>query len=444
MTAMNRRRFLSTSGLLTLGPLLERGGAAPGRGHTDPGKTGVAIGKIAGYTPAELAGQYRRYLFDDFLPFMEEFVIDHERGGFLCNTDRSGKNLNTNKRAWFDGRGIWVYAFLYNRLKKDPSYLDTAGKTVDLVLRLRPPEGGFWPASYTREGIPLADIPADIYGNLFIAEGLAEYSRACGDTTYWTTAKEILLDSLGVYDRDDYVYSVDYGPEPPMSHAPRVLGHWMVFLRTATDLLSHKADPEVERIAARCIDAIMHYHFNPEFSLINEALNHDLSRPGGPFSRFVYTGHVIETMWMVMDRALRIGNRALFDAACGHFRRHVEVAWDRVYGGVFRGLDDVDRNIWRLDKVLWAQEEVLIGTLCVIEHTADPWALEWFDRMYGYVLVNFPLAKHGHALWDLGGDRKMTYVENAVRVENYHHPRHLMLNILSLERITSAGGKALF
>jgi N-acylglucosamine 2-epimerase len=149
-------------------------------------------------------------------------------------------------------------------------------------------------------------------------------------------------------------------------------------------------------------------------------------------------------MWMVMDDALRLRDRALFDTAGERFKRHVEVAWDRVYAGVFRGLVDVDRNVWTLDKVLWAQEEVLIGTLCMIEHTADPWALEWFDRMYGYVLEKFPLAKHEHPLWDAGGDRKMTYVENAVRVENYHHPRHLMLNILSLERIMSAGGKAVF
>ncbi|MCP5117846.1 MAG: hypothetical protein GY953_44065, partial [bacterium] len=43
---------------------------------------------LADLTLEELRDQYRRDLFGDFLPFMEKYVIDHEYGGFLCNTDR--------------------------------------------------------------------------------------------------------------------------------------------------------------------------------------------------------------------------------------------------------------------------------------------------------------------------------------------------------------------
>ena len=439
---MNRRSFLGASGTIALTPLM---------GSWESGKTGnmvetnedktEQIERIAGLTPKELLSQYRRYLFDDFLPFMDQFIIDHELGGFLCNTDRSGRNLTLTKRAWFDGRGIWVYAFLYNRVKRDPSYLETAKKTVDFVLRVQPNRNELWPGSYTREGTPLADSVADIYGNLFIAEGLAEFSNASGDAEYWNLAKGILLTCLSIYDREDYVYPVDYGPSAPFVHAPRVLGHWMVLLRTASGLLRQKSDLEIAKIAGRCIDAIMNHHYNPDFALLNEALHHDLSRPEGPFSQFVYTGHAIETMWMIMDEAIRTRDRKLFGLASERLKRHVEVAWDDIYGGVFRSLDDVDNNIWKLDKVLWAQEEVLIATLCMIEHTGDPWAFHWFDKMYKYVLDKYPLEKHGFRLWSIGGDRKVTFVKESARVENYHHPRHLMLNMLSLERIINAGGK---
>jgi N-acylglucosamine 2-epimerase len=444
---MDRRGFLGASGTIALTPWIGSRESAQSRSvnTAESDETNVKqIKNIAGFTPEELRRQYRQYLFDDFLPFMDKFIVDHEMGGFLCNADRLGNHLDVNKRVWYDGRGIWVYSFLYNRLKNDPSYLETAKKTVDFVLKIRPDNNGFWPGSYTREGIPLSENVADIYGNLFIAEGLAEFSKASGDAKYWNIAKELLLTCLSIYDREDYVYPVDYGPSTPLIRAPRVLGHWMVFLRTSSGLLHHKSDPEVEKIAARSIDAIMNYHYNPEFALLNEALHHDLSRPDGPFSQFVYTGHAIETMWMVMDEAIRTRDRKLFDLACDRLKRHVEVAWDDVYGGVFRSLDDVDKNIWKLDKVLWAQEEVLIGTLCIIEHTGDPWALQWFDKMYRYVLDKYPLEQHGYSLWNIGGDRKVTFVKEGVRVENYHHPRHLMLNILSLDRIINAGGKTVF
>jgi hypothetical protein len=55
----------------------------------------------------------------------------------------------------------------------------------------------------------------------------------------------------------------------------------------------------------------------------------------------------------------------------------------------------------------------------------------------------YPLKKYGYSLWNLGGDRKVTFIKEGIRVENYHHPRHLMLNILSLERIIKAEGKVI-
>lgn len=444
---MKRRNFLGLSGAAALSPLASRLGEASEIPEimtgTKKNKMGQII-NIAGYTPAELLDQYKGYLFDDFLPFMDNHIIDHDLGGFMCNTDRSGKNITTNKRLWFDGRGIWVYSFLYNNLQKDPAYLETAGKTVDFVLKIRPDNKKLWPASYTKDGKELTDIPVDIYGDLFVAEGLAEFSKASEDAKYWDIAKEILINCLKLYDSEDFNYVVvDYGPKAPAVTAPRVVGCWMVFLRTSYCLLSHKQDTEVEKIVSRCVDALMNYHYNPEFELINEVMNHDLTRPEGPFSQFVYTGHDIETMWMVMFDAIRRKDSNLFESAVEKFKRHVEVAWDDVYRGVFRCLDDVNNNIWKVDKVLWAQEEVLIATLLIIEHTGDPWAFQWFEKMYRYVLEKYPLKKYGYSLWNLGGDRKVTFIKEGIRVENYHHPRHLMLNILSLERIIKAEGKVI-
>jgi mannose/cellobiose epimerase-like protein (N-acyl-D-glucosamine 2-epimerase family) len=441
---MKRRNFVGLSRALAVSPVVDKWRKVSSFPvvETDGVKAEKKQKKkIAGYSPEELLNQYRIYLFEDFLPFMEKYVIDHELGGFLWNTDRSGRNITTNKRAWYDGRGIWVYSFLYNNFRKDSSYLDTAEKTVNFVLKIKPEDKSLWPPSYTREGKELKDFPIDIYGDLFMAEGLAEFSKASQDVRYLTIAKEILLKCLNLYDSNDFSYYVDYGPEAPAIPAPRIVGHWMVLLRTSFCLLSHGPDNEIESIIRRCIDALMNYHNNPEFDLINEVLNHDLSRSEGPFSQFVYAGHVIETMWMIMYEAVRIKDKKLFDSAAEKFKKHVEVAWDDVYSGVFRALDNVDSNIWKVDKVLWEQAEVLIGALYMIEQTGDPWAYQWFEKMYRYVIETYPLKKYGYPLWNIGGDRKVTFVKEGTRIENYHHPRHLMLNILTLERIIKAGSK---
>jgi len=396
-------------------------------------------GTLAGKTLDELFGEYYYDLFDDFLAFMDKFVIDHEYGGFMCNTDRDGTNLSTDKRAWYEGRGIWVYSFLYNKVDPDPKHLEVARKSVEFIMKHRPSGDDFWIGSYTREGEPRGG-PGDIYGNLFIANGLAEYSKAPGNEKYWDIAKELFLGCIRRYDSPDYGYTVAYGPEEPHNPAPRVLGHWMVIIRLATQMLENRSDPDIEAIASRSVDAIMTKHFNPSYRLMNEVLNHDFSRGDGPYSQFSYTGHAIETLWMVLYEAARLKDRALFDDAAEKFKRHIEVAWDDVYDGCFRCLVNVDENVWKTDKVLWLQEEVLIGTLFIIEHTGAQWAKDWFSRMYTYVKDKYPLKQYGFPLWILGADRKVTFVRNYGRVGNFHHPRHLMLNLLSLGRMIERNG----
>ena len=155
-------------------------------------KKAPSIGSIAGKTLEELQEQYRYDLFDDFLSFMDKYVIDHELGGFMCNTDRSGNNITTNKSSWYEGRGIWVYSFLYNKVESDPKYLEVARKSVEFILKHKPKGDEFWPGSYLKEGKALSG-PGNIYGGLFIANGLSEYSKAVQDDSYWDMAKDILI-----------------------------------------------------------------------------------------------------------------------------------------------------------------------------------------------------------------------------------------------------------
>ncbi|MFC1651201.1 AGE family epimerase/isomerase, partial [Candidatus Latescibacterota bacterium] len=398
---MRRRAFwgVSAGAAAGLTGFAGCGSAAPDA----PGQAMTVLdnsGKLGGKSLETLREQYRYDLFDDFLTFMDSFVIDHEFGGFMCNTDRAGKNISTSKSAWYEGRGIWVYSYLYNKVESDPKYIKIADKSVEFILKHKPDGDAFWQGTYTREG--KASGSGDIYGNLFIANGLAEYSKAPDNERYWDMAKEILLTCMKRYDSLDYSYDANYASlDVAQIVAPRVLGHWMVLIRLVTQMLELRADTELESLADRCVEAIMNYHFNPEFDLLNESLNHDMSRPDSALAQFVYTGHAIETLWMLLYEAARRKDETLFDKVADSFRCHVEVAWDDVYGGVFRSLDNVNDNVWTVDKVLWAQEEVLIGSLFIIEHTGEEWAKEMFAKMFSYVQDKYPLKQYGYPIWIL-------------------------------------------
>ena len=97
-----------------------------------------------------------------------------------------------------------------------------------------------------------------------------------------------------------------------------------------------------------------------------------------------------------------------------------------------RYLNSIDDYTWQTTKALWAQEEVLIGLMMIIEHTGARWAKDWYARMWNNVMDKFPLEQYGFPIWILYSDRKVTFERHYDRVGNFHHPLHLVLNLIRL------------
>jgi N-acylglucosamine 2-epimerase len=389
----------------------------------------------------ELRDLYHRDLFDDFLPFMDRYVIDAEYGGFLCSADYDGTRVDTYKSPLFEGRGIWVYSYLYTSFGRDHRYLDIARRSIDLLRKSRPGEGTFWSAKLNRDGTPAAPPATAMPGDLAIAEGLAAYAHAAGSQEHLDWARGLLAKCVEAYDRSDYNPAAGrtfLGPTAPLTPGARNVGSWMLLLRCASVIRDVDKDARQTALIDRCIEAVLERHFNPAFRLNNEILPHNLNPPTGELGELVYPGHTFEITWMLLEEALVRRDTALFQTVAERFRRHVEVAWDAVYGGVFHNLRSVDENRWVLDKVLWAQEEVLIDALLLFERTGSSWSRDLFERMNRYVRDNYPLRAHSSPLWMYAADRRATFASFAAmpkRVEHYHHPRHLMLNLLRLNRM---------
>jgi len=192
----------------------------------------------------------------------------------------------------------------------------------------------------------------------------------------------------------------------------------------------------------RSMDTIMNKHPNPKFDLMNNYINHDLSRSSDPkYSEVAACGHATESTWMIMYEAVRRKDKALFDRIAEVFKRHAIVSKDDVYGGYFNDCNDVDKNVWELQKISWAQAFILMNTLYHIEHTGDRWSKDTFSDQYAWVQDKLPLRKYGFALWMEPRDRFATFTPKSGRKDNYHHPRHLMLNLASARRMMERGGK---
>ncbi len=411
------------------------------------GKEKVIAGELAGMSLTKLRDKYHSDLFDEFLPFMDKHIIDHKYGGFMCDADWDGTLLDTNKRIWYQGRGVWIYSFLYNNIKKDPYYLEVARKTVEWLEKTTPAPEKLWIPWFTREGKPIGNEETEIYSDLHVAQGYTQYAKASGDMSYWDKAKAIWKKCVDIYDNrpgygiDAHFYQVQINEKKRYEGVtnPRIVGHWMDFLTLVTQMLQIREDPDLEKFAAIDVDAVLTKHYNPEYRLITEYLNKDYSRIEGAQGREV-TGHTLETLWMILYESVRKKDRETFDKAAKYLHHHIEVLYDYVYEGSFQGLMDVDTYEFDMTKALWVQDEILLGTLYTYEHTGAQWAREWYERLYRFVQEKATMKQYGHSLWMIYADRKMTFVPHFNRIGNYHHPRELMLNYLALDRMIKNKG----
>ncbi len=403
--------------------------------------------RLAGMSLPELRRRYRKELFEVLLPFWDRHGIDREHGGVICGLDYDGTRVNTDKLLWFQGRGIWVYSFLYNHFGQDSRHLEVAARIKDFVFRSAAQPDGWWAELLSRDGRVLRPFRGDVYGMYFLAEGLQEYA--------WATKDEEPLDTALALTRKLFRYIDDPSFRLMGTGEPgvRPQGLWMVNLRLATQMLRRWDHPDIRAIAERSVDAIVNKHYNPDIGLNNEMLHFDFSRPEQERTKCLL-GHSIESLWMVMDEALRRGDQDLWETCARRIRRHLEVGWDYVYGGLAQWVNvDQGGYVWPPEqpvgtdlefrfvgeyhymKPLWALHEILVATLNVFERSRAAWASEFFGRAQDLIDRKFSKRKYGHAGYMLFGDRRMTHQPHVGRQDNYHPPRQLMLNLLTLDRM---------
>jgi len=411
------------------------------------------VAKLAGMDLAGLRRRYHDELFENLLPFWNRHGIDHEYGGVMHSLDYDGTVVATNKLSWFQGRAIWIYSFLYNHFEPDPAYLEIARKTKDFLLKNAPQPDGWWAEEFSREGKVTRPFRGDLYGMYFAAEGLQEYAWAANDGHARDLAFTLMRT---LHHRIEQPEFQCIGTDVP---GRRTQGLWMVNLNIARQMQGRWPDPEMQALLDQALDAVLNRHYNPEIGLNNEVLNYDFGRPADHAAK-CQPGHSVETLWMIAEEALRRGDHALWDTCAQRIRKHLDVGWDHVFGGLSEWVN-VDQGGYRWPeytpvgtdlvfrftgeffylKPLWALHEIVVATLLILEQTGAAWALRYFELAQQLIDERFSMKRRGYPGYMLFGDRRMSPVPHTARQDNYHPLRQLMLSILTLDRMIRRGGR---
>ena len=359
------------------------------------------------------AVQYKNELLQSVIPFWLDHSKDNESGGYFTCLNRKGEVYDTDKFMWLQGREVWLFSMLYNKVEKKQEWLDMALHGAAFMKKFGMDASGNWYFSLTREGKPLVQ-PYNIFSDCFAAMAFSELYKATGDDEH----KQIALTTFnnirkrqnnpkGLYDKSFP------GTRPLKSFAlPMILCNLSLIME---DLLG---TDEVNKTVKPLIKEVMEVFYDKESGLIRENVT-----PDGDFSdsfegRLLNPGHSNESMWFMMDLAVRNNDKELIERCIRILLRTTEFGWDKKHGGIFYFLDIKGHSTQQLEwdqKLWWVHIETLISMAKAYRLTGNETCKKWFETIHEYTWSHFKdaqfpewygyLNREGNPLLDLKGGK---------------------------------------
>lgn len=99
-----------------------------------------------------LVSYYEKHILEDVMPFWDRRCIDKEYGGYITCFDREGKMTDDKKYIWFQGRQLYIYSLLYNKVRKKKEWLENAKHGFSFLVKYGYAGDGRWNYVLDRKG----------------------------------------------------------------------------------------------------------------------------------------------------------------------------------------------------------------------------------------------------------------------------------------------------
>lgn len=340
----------------------------------------------------QLAEQYRDELLGSVVPFWLEKSLDRQHGGYFTCLDREGNVYDTDKFVWLQGREVWLFSMLYNRVEQKQEWLDAAIHGAEFLKKYGHDGELNWYFSLDQSGKPLVQ-PYNIFSYCFATMAFGQLSKATGNQEYAQIARDTFFKIIEKQDNPKGAYSKAY----PGTRNLKNFALPMILCNLALEIEHLLDKPTIDATIDRCVHEVMEVFYRPELGLVVENVGEDNQLHDSFEGRLLNPGHAIESMWFIMDLGVRLGNQKLVERAVDITLKMIKKGWDEQYGGIFYFLDykgyppqqlEWDQKLW------WVHVETLISLLKGYQLTGSEECLEWFEVIHAYTWKNFKDSEH--------------------------------------------------
>jgi N-acylglucosamine 2-epimerase len=339
-----------------------------------------------------LAEQYKAELLQNVLPFWLDYSQDAQFGGYFTCLDRQGKVYDTDKFVWLQGREVWMFAMLYNKVEKKQEWLDCAIQGAEF-LKKHGHDGDYnWYFSLSREGLPLVE-PYNIFSYTFATMAFGQLGLATGNKEYEDIARITFQKILSKMANP----KGKWNKAVPGTRDLKGFALPMILCNLTLEIEHLLDEGYLLDTMETCIHEVMDVFYREELGIVVENVELDGRLSDSFEGRLVNPGHSIEAMWFMMDLGVRLKRPELVEKATDIALKMVKYGWDTEFGGIFYFLDRKGNPPQQLEwdqKLWWVHVETLITMIKGYQLTGSPECLEWFERVHDYTWSHFKDAEY--------------------------------------------------
>lgn len=381
-----------------------------------------------------LSRHYRDTLLDDVIPFWERHSIDRKGGGYFTCLDRQGRVYDTDKFMWLQGRQVWTFSMLYNRLEKRPGWLKIARHGAEFMRRHGMDRDGNWYFALDCRGRPLVQA-YNIFSDCFAAMAFSQYALASGDEG----ARKIALRTFRSILRRSGNPKGKYNEIVPGTRPLKSLVLPMILSNLALELEWILHPVEMDAILGDSVKQVMGLSLDRKRGLVYENVAPNGSHVDCFEGRLISPGHGIESMWFLMDVARRRNDMAMVNRCVDTVLSLLDFGWDRKFDGILYFLDSEGRSPEKLEwdqKLWWVHLETLVALLKGYVLTGRKECWQWFEKVHKYTWRHFPDPKYGEWFGYLNRQGEVLLEAKGGKWKGcFHLPRALLLCAQELQKI---------
>jgi len=336
---------------------------------------------------------YKNELLNEIIPFWSKNSLDKDAGGYFTSLDAKGNVYDTDKFAWLQGRQIWTYAMLFDKVEAKEEWKDIAELGASFMRKHGRDANGDWYFSFTKRGKPLVQ-PYNIFSDCFATMG---FGALCKINNSNEDADIALKTFNRILERRNHPKG-KYSKGFPGTRDLKNFSLPMILCNLSLEL-EHLLDKStVDGLIDEVLHEVMSVFYQSQSGLILENVHHDGSFSDSYDGRVVNPGHIIEAMWFIMDLAVRKNDAKLVDKALEIAFNTLEFGWDEQHQGILYFKDIKGHPLQQLEwdqKLWWVHVEALVTMAKGYAITQNEKCATWFEKLHDYTWNNFRDKENG-------------------------------------------------